>query len=184
MLEIWTTKNIYGMFLYTPCYSSFAGLFPYLLHWLLKNIIILYTQGLVQALGFPYLLYFLFAHCLCSGRYIPTRKNNVYGRFVCWFSILLILLHWFYWTILKKTRKIARSWLLPTNAPTFRTKISRLWVKRMQGKEKWRTTSGPTYRLYLNCWKVNALTMPKNFFQSWMCAKVSGFCLSTAITLL
>lgn len=32
MLEIWTTKNIYGMFLYTPCYSSFAGLFPYLLH--------------------------------------------------------------------------------------------------------------------------------------------------------
>ena len=29
---IWTTKNIYGMFLYTPCYSSFAGLFPYLLH--------------------------------------------------------------------------------------------------------------------------------------------------------
>lgn len=25
-------EYIYGMFLYTPCYSSFAGLFPYLLH--------------------------------------------------------------------------------------------------------------------------------------------------------
>lgn len=69
-----------------PLYSvlffvrGFISLFVALI---IKNIIILYTQGLMQALGFPYLLYFLFAHCLCSGRYIPTRKNNVYGRFVC-----------------------------------------------------------------------------------------------------
>ena len=41
-----------------------------------------YHQGLVQALGFPYRLSSLFAHCLCSGRYIPARKSNVYGRFV------------------------------------------------------------------------------------------------------
>lgn len=68
-----------------PLYSvlffvrGFISLFVALI---IKNIIILYTQGLVQALGFPYRLSSLFAHCLCSGRYIPTRKSNVYGRFV------------------------------------------------------------------------------------------------------
>ena len=29
-----------------------------------------------------------------------------------------------------------------------------------------RTTSEPTFRLYLNCWKVNVLTMPRNSFPS------------------
>ena len=65
-----------------PLYSVLFFVRGFISLFVALNIIILYTQGLVQALGFPYRLSSLFAHCLCSGRYIPTRKSNVYGRFV------------------------------------------------------------------------------------------------------
>lgn len=74
---IWNVP-LYSIFFFLRC--SFILAFAFIKQISTTNR---YMQEHNQGLGSPYPLLFLFAHCLCSGRYIPPRKNNVYGRFVC-----------------------------------------------------------------------------------------------------
>lgn len=73
---IWNVP-LYSIFFLLRC--SFILAFAFLINKYHKP----HMQEHNQVLGSPYPLLSLFAHCLCSGRYIPTRKNNVYGSFVC-----------------------------------------------------------------------------------------------------
>ena len=73
---IWNVP-LYSIFFFLRC--SFILAFAFLIISTTNRYVQEYSQGL----GSLYQLFSLFAHCLCSGRYIPIRKNNVYGRFVC-----------------------------------------------------------------------------------------------------
>ena len=73
---IWNVP-LYSIFFFLRC--SFILAFAFLINKYSNR----YMQEHNQGLGSPYPLLSLFAHCLYSGRYIPIRKNNVYGRFVC-----------------------------------------------------------------------------------------------------